>query len=129
MANINEIFPSKYLSADDIGESKPVLTIEKVELTKFKGKNGEEEIKPVIFFEGKKKAFVSNKTNGKAIAAVLGTFETDEWVGKKIRLLTVEVESFGEMGTAIRVSNKPVQTSAPVSKSPSNDLTPDDIPF
>jgi len=64
---------------------------------------GEEETKPVVYFRGKKKAFPLNKTNAKTIMAVLGSEDTDDYIGRKITLYAKWDEAFGNEGYFIRV--------------------------
>ena len=72
-----------YLKAEDIGASQPELVIEKVEVETF-GSDDEREHKLALYFKGKDKGIVSNKTNTKRLVESFGA-ETDKWVGRKIR--------------------------------------------
>lgn len=100
---LNDAFPSNYLKADDLEEADVIVTITGCEIEEL-GK--EKERKPVLTFRGTDKKMVLNKTNWQTIAKVLGTDETDEWIGKRITLFTAQVESFGETVLAIRVRLK-----------------------
>ena len=102
--NLDDAFPSKYMKASDLPEDAAVTyTIEKIEMQDI-GK--EKQRKPVITFEESDKAFVCNKTNANSIAKVLGSRDTDEWIGKQIKLFRTEVEFGGEMVESIRVKTK-----------------------
>lgn len=98
--NINKSFPSNYLKASDIEGENLTLTVASV---------AEEEIgqqrdkKPVVYFEEVERGLVLNKTNAVTISEVLGSYETAEWVGKKITLYPLEVEWQGKMVESIRV--------------------------
>ena len=72
-----------YLKAEDIGNKQPELTIESVEVETF-GETDEKQHKLALYFKGKDKGIVSNKTNTKRLVEAFGP-ETDKWVGKKIR--------------------------------------------
>lgn len=98
--NVNDAFPSKYLKASDLGTAAPVVTISHVEMEKIGRENDR---KPVVFFEGKEKGLVLNKTNSRRITELLGTSETDEWVGGKVRIFATETEFGGETVECIRV--------------------------
>jgi len=101
---IDEAFPSKYMKASDLPEDVAVAyTIEKITMADI-GK--EKQRKPVITFEESEKEFVCNKTNANSIAKVLGSRDTDEWIGKQIKLFRTEVEFGGEMVESIRVKTK-----------------------
>lgn len=139
--NINSAYPSNYLKADDLQGRAITLTIDRVEMESVgQGRNKEE--KPVVYFKGKEKGLVLNKTNAKTIANLYGG-ETDEWEGKAITIRPAEVEYQGEMVLSIRVSlqkpaagapAKPV-VARPTAPEPepedpaSTDIAPDDIPF
>ena len=107
---LDDVFTSKYLKASDLPEdSATTVTIEKVEMADI---GMEKQRKPVITFEEMDKSLVCNKTNCNSIAKVIGSRDTDDWVGKQIKLFRTEVEFQGEMVEAIRVSVKPVKTEA-----------------
>lgn len=90
----------------------------------------EKQSKPVIYFKGQEKGFVANKTNCNTIAKALGSRDTDDWVGKTIRLYSTEVQFGDEMVESIRVSLK---TGKPPQARPANqgpdDTDTDEIPF
>jgi len=107
-----------------------VLTITEVEIKEV-GQGKDAETKPVISFKEVEKALVANKTNCNTIAKLTGSDDTDDWVGHKIRLVTMEVQFKDELVNAIRVSGKPVKAApkkveAPVQQEGKDD---DSIPF
>lgn len=138
--NINESFPSNYLKASDLGTSEPVVTIERVE---HEAVGRDKEMKAVLYFEGKDKGIVLNKTNAKKITELIGSPETEDWVGFKIRLFATTTEFGGETVECIRIKAQgavkangktrpaPARKSAPpIDDQPVPvDLTDDDIPF
>lgn len=141
--NINESFPSNYLKASDLGTGQPVVTIERVE---HEAVGRDREMKAVLYFEGKEKGVVLNKTNARKITELAGTPETDEWAGFKIRLFATTTEFGGETVECIRVkaagtngngAARPTARPAPARRSqepppaPSDvpELNDDDIPF
>jgi hypothetical protein len=123
--DINTAFPSKYLRASDIGEQRPVVTIERVEMEPV---GQSREMKPVVYFRGKDKGVVLNKTNAKKVIALAGgSTETDAWIGVQIRLYATEVPFQGEMVEAIRFMSP---LSQPVAKPAPQEIPDDDsIPF
>lgn len=143
---MNDAFPSKYLKAEDLEEGDLVVTISDVQFEEFKDpKTQRPDNKPVMHFEGKdSKPMVLNKTNYKVISQLLGSDDTDNWIGKKIALYATEVESFGEtvLGIRVRMRQKTAQakaTAAPQAARKSAPADPfpesldqpdaDDIPF
>ena len=97
MVSINEMYPSKYLKAADLQGRNIVVTISLVEIEKIGDDN-----KPVIYFLGKTKGAVLNKTNASNIAILYGD-ETEDWVGKEIVLFPAMVDFQGRTVEAIRV--------------------------
>lgn len=134
---MSEEFPSKYLKADDLRGREVRVTIARVEREKMG-----DDVKPVVYFNGKEKGVVLNKTNGFAIANAYGD-ETNDWFGNDIILFSVMTEYGGKTAPAIRVriptarDNRPAQ-SDPISSGPQTVQSPqpptnhpinDDIPF
>ena len=127
--NIDSAFPSNYLKASDLGDAQPVVTIERVEVEPI-GRN--KEIKPVLYFAGKEKGLVLNKTNAKKIAELTGSKDTDDWSGCQIRIYATETEFGGETVECIRVKaagkSKPKPQPEP-EPDPVDELMDDSIPF
>ncbi len=98
MAKLSEVFSGGLLKAEDIlGKSVPVI-ISAAEIKQF-----DDGKKIILSFEGKDKQLVCNKTNASIIEEVLGSNDTDDWIGKKITLITRKVEFKGDLVPAIRV--------------------------
>lgn len=121
----SDAYPTKYLSAEDLGDKDITLTIESVELETI-GQGAKATDKLVIGFKGAKKSFVVNKTNANTISKVLGSDETDDWIGQRITIGPREVEFQGDMVMSIRVSLKR-PTSAGAAK-PKPEPTPEPVP-
>ncbi len=83
MPAINDIYPSKYLSAADLQNKDVAVTIEKVEMEEFED-NGRKVTKPVVYFQGSAKAMIFNKTNATTVADLTGQDNTDNWPGARI---------------------------------------------
>jgi len=96
--NINEAFPSKYLKASDLQGRNISVTISNVE----KEDIGKGEEKLIIYFQGKQKGMVLNKTNANNIAAIYGP-ETDDWIGQPIVIFEAMVDFQGKTVPALRV--------------------------
>ena len=90
---MNDVFPSNYLKASEIPEGTMVpLRIDRVEIEEF-GQGKEKESKPVVYFVGKEKGLVLNKTNWQSISYVHGD-ESDDWHGKPVQLFR-DMTTFG----------------------------------
>ena len=132
---ISDVFPSKYLKAEDLEGANVTVTIEEVNREEVGPKK---ESKLVIRFANTRKKMVLNKTNAATIAKLYGE-ETDEWLGKRIILCSKDTEFQGEMVLALRVSlQKPTGTQKPSSDdkgqllfdvNPPPDVEDDDTPF
>lgn len=95
----SDVFPSKWLKADDLGEDEPTFTITRVVMEEISNT----EQKPVIYFKGQKKGMVCNKTNWNRIAYIHKSDDSDDWPGKAITLYVELVDMQGQMKPAIRV--------------------------
>lgn len=92
------VFPGKYLRADDLGGKEPVVTISHIKVETLG-----EDSKPVIYFEGKERGLVLNKTNWSALVDVTGEEDSDDWEGKRVKLVVRKVEFQGKRVPAIRI--------------------------
>ena len=100
----------KYLSAIDLEEGRDVVvSIESVERRDVENpKSGTSERKPVVTLteplqpDGPRQ-FILNKTNIRAIKAVVGNGDPKAWQGKSITLYRTAVPFGAEMKDAIRV--------------------------
>lgn len=138
MPNINDAFPSNYLKASDLKGNQVVVTIDKVD---FEPVGRQREMKAVVYFVGKEKGVVLNKTNANKITEIAGSALTEDWQGTAIVLYPTETEFGGETVDCIRV--KPVNkakmqrmtppAAPPPPREPEVDhgvpITDDDIPF
>ena len=137
---ISSAFPSNYLKAADLQDRNVMVKMSHVTLEKI----GDDE-KPVLYFVGKEKGIVLNKTNASNIAVVYGD-DTNDWREQEIVLFPAMVDFQGKSVEAIRVrapqpkDRKQTQRQAdPISSGPMSDppaghpgaasFTDDDIPF
>lgn len=102
----SEAFPSNYLKAADIPEEGRVFTVKTVEEEEFKN-DGETQNKVIVYFRESEKGLVLNKTNGNTMFDLCGE-DTDEWPGKRVKLVTGVTTYQGRTVDCIRVSTKPV---------------------
>src|SRR5574338_369190 len=103
---VSQVFPSNYLKASDLQGRAVNVKIDRVEIEKI----GTDD-KPVLYFQGKEKGMVLNKTNANNIAYLYGQ-ETDDWNGAEITLFEAMVDFQGKTVPAIRVrgpQRKPAQ--------------------
>jgi len=102
--NVNDFYQneSKWLKASDLKrDGKPVkaeVTIDRPEVVEFK--DGTKKIG--LFFAGREKGLVLNKTNANLIAEQYGQ-NMDDWRGKKIKIYPTTTDFGGERVECIRV--------------------------
>jgi hypothetical protein len=124
MPKVGDMFPSAFLKAGDLGSARPVLRIRTVGFEEI----GDER-KPVVYFEGKTKGLVLNKTNAGSIVEIAGTDDTDHWVGVAIRLYSAMTDFQGKRVPCIRVEMPPPGVNTPVPPTPPPVTDADDVPF
>lgn len=98
--HIDDIYPSKWLRANDLRGQSHTVRIKDVE----QGTVGEKDQLIVSFYDGWKPLGL-NKTNASAIAAIYGP-DTDEWLEQDVVLFPTRVDFQGKMVDAIRVDDK-----------------------
>lgn len=136
---VSDAFPSNYLKAADLQGRTAIVTIDRCEMDDI----GDER-KPILYFQGKQKGMVLNKTNANNVAVLYGD-DTDDWAGQQVELFEAMVDFQGKTVPAIRIrgprknrpaQNRPVQARAAAApadrvvdeRSPPADLD-DEIPF
>lgn len=133
-----DVFPSKYLKAEDIkGRGDVRVTIDRCRIEEFDDKKKPE--KPVIYFRGKDKGVVLNSGNWDILEDAFG--DSEDWAGKQIFLYTVRTQTpEGKPTDGIRVRLPPQSTTAatpaPVARATSSEIDPaaaddmnDEIPW
>ncbi len=124
---IGSAFPSDYLKSEDLNGREVKVTIKDCQMKEL-GQGKEKETKAVLYFEGKEKGMVLNKTNAGVLGDAFGD-ETDDWKGEEIILFAKEVEYQGKpmMGLRIKLPSRR-KGGAPRSKEPAGDID-EEIPF
>ena len=99
--NVNEFVQSPYLRGYDLAGKNVTVTIREMTVETV-GAPGQQEQKPVLWFEGADRGLICNKPNLVAVARQYGP-ETDTWAGKRISLRPETVKAFGDTHLVIRV--------------------------
>lgn len=124
---ISGAFPSEYLKAADLQGRAVRVQIDRVEMRDIGGDH-----KPVLYFQGKDKGMVLNKTNATNIANAYGD-DTDNWEGAEVELFEAQVDFQGKTVPAIRIRIPPrppaQRQAAPVRTPQQTAELNDDIPF
>lgn len=130
MPNINDSFPSNYLKATDLKGRAIVVQMDRVE---FEPVGQKKEMKPVLYFAGKEKGIVLNKTNANKIMELTGSPVTEDWKGVSIVIYPSETTFQGDVVDCIRVKAAPQGARRPAATPPPEPVAPaltdDDIPF
>jgi hypothetical protein len=104
----------QYLNAQDL-RGRPVrVTISRVDVGRFRDGTS----KLILSFEGARKQLVLNKTNLRAVIAVLGTSETEDWVGQRLTLEPKRVDFGGQLVDAVRVASPAEPPARPAPAGP-----------
>lgn len=107
MPNINDAFPSKYLKASDLQGRQVTVRMDRAEYETI----GDDR-KLILYFQGKEKGMVLNKTNANNIGFIYGP-DTDGWQGAEITLFEAMVDFQGKTVPAIRVRAPQRKAAAP----------------
>lgn len=97
MAKVSEAFPSQFLRAADL-QGRTIRA--QIDSVRFEDVGSEQKL--IVYFAGKDKGLVLNKTNASTVAMAFGD-ETDNWQGNMIELFPQAVAFQGQMVPAIRV--------------------------
>ena len=127
--NINDAFPSKYLKASDLQGRTISVVMSRVE----KEDIGKGEKKLILYFQGKQKGMVLNKTNANNISHLYGP-DTDDWEGREITLFEAMVDFQGKTVPALRVrgpqpKDKPIRQAPVQAPKPEPDDMEQEVPF
>lgn len=94
-------FDYRFLSAEELIKDAKVTIKSIVTEEAFNGKTKEDVM--AIYFEGKEKSIICNRTNAKRIAKLAGSPNVEDWIGLEVTLTTETVSAFGQMMAAIRI--------------------------
>lgn len=129
---------SNFLKAEDLQGKKPVLTIASADVVEKDYGDGQGPKKQVVLaFNGTDKVLGLNRTNANRIAELTGSDDSDDWVGRTIKLFVEQVTFQNKTVPAIRIfpelpeANNGAAQAAPAqqfSGTPTADEN-DDIPF
>ncbi len=99
--NLTEIFPRRFASGEDLSQSI-IVTVSGVTLESMYSGSGQTVEKPVLYFKETKKGVVLCKTLAYQIADILGSTDTNTWVGQQITLVSDTLLVAGKSRRVIR---------------------------
>jgi hypothetical protein len=105
--NINDQFESKYLKSSDL-QGRSV----RAKLLNVVSEKVGDDTKIVLYFVGKQKGMICNRTNSMTLAEVWGP-ETDNWVGGDLEIFSMKVPFQGKLTDGLRVRPMPNRQVAP----------------
>jgi hypothetical protein len=113
MPNIYACFPSKFLKAHELQGKTPTVTIDHVAFEQLRTRTGSgTETKAVLYFRGKEKGLLLNKTNARTVQQLARSPLTEDWAGLAITLYATTATFGLETHDVIRIK-APVITAAP----------------
>ena len=100
---LSQMFPRRYATGEDLQGKSITVTISQVNREKMRPQpNAPEVEKWVVYFQDARKGIVLNRTLAYQIADILGSDETEDWIGKTITLYPQPMTVAGRQVTAIR---------------------------
>jgi hypothetical protein len=125
MPSYKETYKSASLKAEDLKNKRRNLTVAGVETKRF----GDDGDKLVMSFEETDKTFVLNKTNCVTLESLLGSDDTDDWVGTRITLRPDMTTFNGKPTPCIRVDSELPEQKVKARLKPARDEDEEEIPF
>lgn len=95
--------PKDTLFAFDLDGKDVTLEIASVVAGELIGEQGRKSKKPMISFVGTTKKLAANTTNCRAIVALYGSNETNDWIGKRITLFATTCDFGGKTVDCLRI--------------------------
>lgn len=111
MPNINDIFPSKYLKAHELKGTSPTVTIERVGVEQVRSRV-KVDTKPVLYFRGKTKGLLLNKTMAQSLTEIAQSPLTERWPGVAVTLYATTATFDKAVHDVIRIK-APVRLDKP----------------
>lgn len=105
--DVRQMFDSAYIGAWDLQGKDATVTIARVVAGELaKAGTSKKDKAPIMYFEGKDKGMVLNKTNMRIIASLYGGFKVKQWIGKPITLFATTCQFGPNTVDCIRVKNQ-----------------------
>jgi len=83
---VAELFPSTWLTADDLAGRQVRVVIERVDFEDLRQRDGTRQRKAVVAFKGAHKRLILNKTQAQAIQAIADSERFEDWPGVAVVL-------------------------------------------
>lgn len=105
-------FKGQYVSAVELGNNTPTLTITRVVIEKIESMQKDDEgagkvrDRLVVFFREADRGWVLNRTNAECIVAMWGR-DTESWLNHRVTIFQTQVRVGPKMEPGIRVKGSP----------------------
>lgn len=100
---LNDMFPRRYATGNDLNGKAVTLTISQTQAERMRpNPHAPEQIKYVVYFSEATKGVILCRTLARQISDIVGSEETDDWVGKQITLCPQPMTVAGQARVAIR---------------------------
>jgi hypothetical protein len=103
MSSYKEQFPSKFLKAEDLGDSHLTGTIVSCAVERVGQGSNQEDRLVLGFRESILKPLVMNKTNCESVEKIAGSEDTEDWIGHRIVLYATETTFGGKTVPCVRI--------------------------
>jgi hypothetical protein len=98
---------SRYIKHQDLADQDWVVTIKDVTREEIKGQDNQPKKKFVLHFQELEKGLILNTTNMNILYKILGSDDSEDWIGKRITLYCKDdIEMGGEIVSGVRVRPK-----------------------
>ncbi len=112
MPDFKTLFTGRFLASPDLGKNEVTVKIESVTSEAVRDdEKGTERKRWILYFEGKDKGMLLNKTNALLIAALCRSSMTEDWIGHSITVGVRRVQLGPEMVDGLRVIGSPELTA------------------
>jgi hypothetical protein len=100
---LTEMFPKRFATGEDLQGKAVTLTVQGVNSEKMHPQRNAPEVdRWVLYFKETKKGVILSRTLAYQIAGILGSDDTEQWIGKRIMLYPQPMNVAGKQVVAIR---------------------------
>jgi len=110
---LSDLFPRKYFSGEDLKGQIHNITITRVTKEQMETRSGKKEI-IILYARELSKGVTMGKAMAYSISEILGSEETNDWIGKQVQLYTETVRVAGQQKIAVRARAVPVAAQKPL---------------
>ena len=103
---VTDMFPSRYVKGEDLKGKDVTVTIARIQSEKMRPNPQSPEMEKFVLYTAEgKKGIVLSKTLATQVARSVGSYETDDWLGRKVTLYPEPMVVAGVQRVAMRARN------------------------